>query len=64
MEKYYWIKHDGRISEISEDKYFKWTCIKTNNHRVLKVTKNNIEYYENHLCLNVKKELLKRILEL
>ncbi|GAG90856.1 unnamed protein product, partial [marine sediment metagenome] len=40
------------------------SCIKQNRHRVLRVTKNNLEYCENELILNVKKELLKRMLEL
>ena len=64
MEKYYWIKHDGRITEISKEKYDYWTCIKQNNHKMLRITKTEIDYNENGLNLIVKKELMKRILEL
>jgi len=44
MEKYYWIKTNGTIDEITEDKYHMWMFIKTNNHMILRVTKNEIEY--------------------
>ena len=60
----YWITSDAQIKPISEDKYFEWRYLKTNNHRLLRVTKKYIEYSHRGICLNINKTLLKNMLEL